>query len=100
MYYTVTTVMSVFAGVILTIVRCRMAQTRHKRARWSFAFMGASLAGVVMVALIDRRTLFHVGEFNNQIPVWGAAFLDFIYSGTIALGLASLVVYRYRNAES
>lgn len=96
MYYTVTTILSVFAGVILTILKCHMAQTRHQRARWSFALLGASFAGIVMVALIDRRGLLHLGDFSNQIPVWGAAFLDFIYSAAVTLGLGLLVVYRYR----
>lgn len=49
-----------------------------------------------MVALIDRRGLLHLGDFSNQIPVWGAAFLDFIYSAAVTLGLGLLVVYRYR----
>ena len=96
MSYIIPNFISVLAGVILTVVRCRRAQARHQCARWSFALVGASLAGVVAVALIDRWNLLHLGVFSNQIPVWGAVFLDFTFAGAVTLGLTSLVVYHYR----
>jgi hypothetical protein len=95
--YNITIIISALAGVILTVVRCRTAQARHQRARWSFAFVGALLAGIITVAVIDRWDLFHLDVFiNNKISVWEEAILDFLFSGAVALGLALLVVYYYR----
>ena len=97
MRYTITILFSALAGVVLTAVRCRTAQARHRRARWSFAFVGALLAGAVTVAVIDRWDLFHLGEFiKNKFSVLEAVILDFMFSGAVALGLTLLVVYRYR----
>ena len=97
MRYTITILFSALIGVVLTAVRCRTAQARHRRARWSFAFVGALLAGVVTVAVIDRWDLFHLGEFiNNKLSVLEAVILDFMFSGAVALGLTLLVVYHYR----
>jgi hypothetical protein len=48
------------------------------------------------VVLIDRWGLLHLGVFRDQVPVWGAVFLDFTFAGAVALGLASIVVYHYR----
>jgi hypothetical protein len=97
MNYNITIIISALAGVILTVVRCRTAQARHQRARWSFAFVGALLAGIITVAVIDRWDLFHLDVFiNNKISVWEEAILDFLFSGAVALGLALLVVYHYR----
>lgn len=96
MSYIIPNIIAVLAGVILTVVKCRRAQARHQCAQWSFAFVGASLAGVIAVALIDRWALLHLGVFSNQVPVWGAVFLDFIFAGAVALSLASVVVYHYR----
>lgn len=98
MRYTITIIISALAGVALTVARCRTAQARHRRARWSFAFVGALLAGIVTVAVIDRWVLFHLGEFiSNKLSVWGAVILDFMFSGAVALGLTLLVVYHYRD---
>jgi hypothetical protein len=97
MGYTTTIIISALAGVILTVVRCRTAQTRHRRAPWSFAFVGALLAGILTVTFIDRWDLFHLGEFiSNKFSVWEAVILDFVFSGAVALGLTLLVVYHYR----
>ena len=97
MGYTITIIISALAGVVLTVVRCRTAQARHRRARWSFAFVGALLAGIVTVAVIDRWVLFHLDEFiSNKFSVWEAVILDFMFSGAVALGLTLLVVYHYR----
>ncbi|MGA9779542.1 MAG: hypothetical protein WBS33_14840 [Verrucomicrobiia bacterium] len=97
MGYTTTIIISALAGVILTVVKCRTAQTRHQRARWSFAFVGALLAGIITVAFIDRWDLFHLDEFiGNKFLVWEAVILDFMFSGAVALVLTLLVVYHYR----
>ncbi|HTQ49365.1 MAG TPA: hypothetical protein VMJ12_01550 [Candidatus Acidoferrales bacterium] len=97
MYYSLTIIISALAAVILTVVRCRKAQARHQRARWSVAFAGALLAGIVTVAVLDRWTLFHLDVFaRNRVLVWEAVILDFTFSAVVALGLTLLVVYHYR----
>ena len=97
MRYTITILFSALVGVVLTAVRCRTAQARHRRARWSFAFVGALLAGIVTVAVIDRWDLFHLDVFiRNKFPVWEAVILDFTFSSAVALGLTLLVVHHYR----
>ena len=97
MAYTIIIIISVLAGAGLTVVRCRAAQARHRRARWSFAFAGALLAGIVTVAFLDRWDLFHLDMFiSNKVSVWEAVVLDFVFSGAFALGLTLPVVYHYR----
>jgi hypothetical protein len=98
MDYIIAAIVSAVVVVFLTAVTCRATQARHRRARWSFAFIGALFAGIFTVVAVDWWELLHLGDLvGGKCPVWVWVLFDFTLSAVPALVLTSLVVYHYRT---